>query len=590
MGNDNNNLLFSQEEMERMEPNSLFNPDNQHKPLICLGMTFDSEDARREYFREELRKKLPELKQIEGFPIGEDDDIINLSDPPYYTACPNPYIADFIKEHGKPYDEATDNYQREPFVGDVSEGKNDPIYNAHSYHTKVPHKAIMKYIEHYTDANDIVLDGFCGTGMTGVAAQLCNRKAILSDLSPIASLIAFNYNNPVDIASFYQSTTAILDDIENECNWLYETLHTDGKTKGTINFVVWSDVLISPFSGNEFNFYDAAVDKLNGKVLEEFICPDTGATLTKKSCKRATIEFFDNAINQNITQIKQNPVLINYSISEKKNGKIKSICYEKKPDAQDLYLIEKINESPIPYWYPIQRMSEGGETRRNDKFGFTHVHHLFTKRNIWILSALKNRCKTPLQLIWFNAQLVNLSKLNRYRPGVSFPYNPLSGTYYIGSQTCESNVFIAYRNKLKKIINAIKFIKEKNLVFVGSATKLPVTNDSIDYIFTDPPFGDNLAYSELNFIWEAWLKVFTNIDKEGIINTSQHKGLSEYNSLMLDSFKEYYRILKPKRWITVVFHNSRSSVWNGIQEAITKAGLSLDKFQLLINNKVVLNR
>ena len=78
MSKDNNNCLFSQEEMERMEPNSLFNPDNQHKSVTCLGMTFDSEDSRREYFRKELRKKLPELKQIEGFPIGEDDDIINL--------------------------------------------------------------------------------------------------------------------------------------------------------------------------------------------------------------------------------------------------------------------------------------------------------------------------------------------------------------------------------------------------------------------------------------------------------------------------------------------------------------------------------
>ncbi|GAH91592.1 unnamed protein product, partial [marine sediment metagenome] len=126
-----------------------------------------------------------------------DEDILAFSNPPYYTACPNPYINDFIEEYGKPYDEATDDYHRDPFVGDVSEGKNDPIYNAHFYHTKVPHKAIMKYIEHYTDEGDIVFDGFCGTGMTGVAAQMLNRKAILSDLSPIATFIAHNYNSKV---------------------------------------------------------------------------------------------------------------------------------------------------------------------------------------------------------------------------------------------------------------------------------------------------------------------------------------------------------------------------------------------------------
>ena len=135
-------------------------------PVECLGMTFESDTARRDYFLAILREKLkdPEFRAIEGFPIGEDEDILALSDPPYYTACPNPFIADFIRCYGKPYDPETDNYKCEPFTADVSEGKNDPIYNAHSYHTKVPHKAIMRYILHYTEPGDTVFDGFCGTG------------------------------------------------------------------------------------------------------------------------------------------------------------------------------------------------------------------------------------------------------------------------------------------------------------------------------------------------------------------------------------------------------------------------------------------
>ena len=123
-------------------------------PVTCLGMTFENDEARRAHFTEELRKKLqdPEFRKIEGFPIGSDEDILNLSDPPYYTACPNPWIADFIEEweSQKPEKPADYHYHREPFATDVSEGKNDPIYNAHSYHTKVPHKAIMRYILHYT--------------------------------------------------------------------------------------------------------------------------------------------------------------------------------------------------------------------------------------------------------------------------------------------------------------------------------------------------------------------------------------------------------------------------------------------------------
>jgi len=103
--------------------------------VVCLGMEFPSEDARREYFRAELRKKLPELKQIEGFPIGEDDDIINLSDPPYYTACPNPWLNDFIEEWEKEKVELEKEGKRKanfevktPYTADVSEGKNNPIY------------------------------------------------------------------------------------------------------------------------------------------------------------------------------------------------------------------------------------------------------------------------------------------------------------------------------------------------------------------------------------------------------------------------------------------------------------------------------
>jgi len=137
-------------------------------PVTCLGLTFDNDAARRAHFTEELRKKLldPEFRKIEGFPIGRDEDILNLSDPPHYTACPNPWIADFIAEWEKEKPQmntnkheskennsrefvsisGSDSYHREPFAADVSEGKNDPIYNAHSYHTKVPHKAIMRYI------------------------------------------------------------------------------------------------------------------------------------------------------------------------------------------------------------------------------------------------------------------------------------------------------------------------------------------------------------------------------------------------------------------------------------------------------------
>ena len=131
--------------------------------------------------RKLTKADIDKVRHIEGFPVGSDEDIITLSNAPYYTACPNPFIEEFIRENGTPYDEETNDYHREPFAADVSEGKNDPIYMAHTYHTKVPYKAIMRYILHYTKPGDVVFDGFCGTGMTGVAAQsssICRKTEI----------------------------------------------------------------------------------------------------------------------------------------------------------------------------------------------------------------------------------------------------------------------------------------------------------------------------------------------------------------------------------------------------------------------------
>ena len=98
--------------------------------------------------RKLTKADLDKVRDIEGFPIADDEDIIALSDAPYYTACPNPFIEEFITKYGTPYAESTDNYHREPFAADVSEGKSDALYNVHTYHTKVPPKAILNYILH----------------------------------------------------------------------------------------------------------------------------------------------------------------------------------------------------------------------------------------------------------------------------------------------------------------------------------------------------------------------------------------------------------------------------------------------------------
>lgn len=583
-------------------------------PVECLCMTFENDEKRREYFLEKLRKKLkdPEFRKIEGFPIGEDEDILALSDPPYYTACPNPFIEDFIKQYGKPYD-PNEPYSKEPFAADVSEGKNDPIYNAHSYHTKVPHKAIMRYILHYTEPGDVVFDGFCGTGMTGVAAQMCGdlatveslgyqvkpdgtilrketdengksvwvafsklgpRQAVLNDLSPAATFIAYNYNTPVSAAAFEREAMHILKEVEIECGWMYETKHTAGRV-GTINYTVWSDVFVCPECAGEVVFWEVAVDKEMRKVMDDFFCPHCHSALTKRSIERTWSTIYDGAINKTIKLAKQVPVLINYLAGGKR--------YEKTPDKSDLALINKIENSEAPYWYPTDRMMEGKETRRNDPIGMTHVHHFYTKRNLWVLAAILDRCSLQTRLLFQSVVATLCSRLVRYNLGHR-GNGPLSGTLYVSSMNAESNVLKVIQGKKKAFIKAFISPQRSHLAS-QSLEHMQLQSSIADYVFVDPPFGSNLNYSELNFIWESWLKVWTNNNPEAIENSVQGKGLNEYRQLMMDCFKEVYRVLKPGRWMTVEFSNTKASVWNSIQTSLMEAGFivanvsALDKKQ-----------
>lgn len=609
-------------------------------PVICLGQAFPDDEARRAHFTALLAEKLkdPEFRKIEGFPIGTDEAILALSDPPYYTACPNPWIVDFIAEWEaqKPAKPADYHYHREPFAADVSEGKNDPIYNAHSYHTKVPHKAIMRYILHYTEPGDIVFDGFCGTGMTGVAAQMCGdrdtvmslgyqvgldgvilreeegadgkktwkefsklgaRRAVLNDLSPAATFIAYNYNTPVDVREFEREARRILKEVEAECGWMYETTHTDGR-KGTINYTVWSDVFVCPDCAKEIVFWDVAVDKEAGQVLDEFPCPQCGASLTKRSMERAWVTKQDLDVgfaagsrvgtplgNPTIRQAKQVPVLINYSVGKKR--------FEKTPELADLALVEKVERERIPYWYPTDRMMEGKEARRNDSTGITHSHHFFTPRNLWVSSAIRKITTEPLLLLTLLDTFSVTTKMSRFRvpAWINKTTGPMkgwtSGTLYIPSIQGEQNIINAFSEKVQMIARAIKrnILSKSILLSCSSLSHSLRAENTLDYIFLDPPFGANLYYSELNALWESWLAVFTNNKSEAIENSVQKKGATEYRQLMASCFKEAYRLLKPGRWMTVEFSNTKASVWNTIQSALAEAGFivanvsALDKKQ-----------
>jgi rubredoxin len=400
------------------------------KQITCLGKTFETEDERREYFRNELREKLPELKKIEGYPIGEDDDIINLSDPPYYTACPNPWLNDFIQEWEQEKVELEEKKKRKrdhevhtPYASDVSEGKTNPIYKAHSYHTKVPHLAIMRYILHYTQPGDIVFDGFAGTGMTGVAAQFCEkanvelkhqianefedngsispkwgeRKAICNDLSPIASFIAYNFNTPVDTNTFKREGKRILEELEKEIGWMYETDHLDpasgistGKI-GRIDYTVWSEVLSCPSCMGDVVFTDAAMDAKSKNVSSALICPHCSAEAKKEHMDLQFETFVDPATNMPNKRPKRVPTLIVYRIGKE--------VFSKVPDQSDLSRLKKIEQLPLPHDLPIEMLPDMQMTRvgRMRTTNTTAIHNMYLPRAAQAMGELWKKSKFVLR-------------------------------------------------------------------------------------------------------------------------------------------------------------------------------------------------
>ncbi|MDO8957960.1 MAG: DNA methyltransferase [Deltaproteobacteria bacterium] len=578
----------------------------KNKPVEFLGMTFPDDNARRKHFLGILRKKLkdPEFRTIEGFPIGSDEDILALSDPPYYTACPNPFIMDFIKHDGKPYD-PNEPYSREPFASDTGAGKTHPIYTAHSYHSKIPHLAIMPCILHYTQPGDIVFDGFSGSGMTGVAAQLCGqpepdfkaalekewkdtgfdapkwgaRTPVMMDLSPVANFIGYNLNLSLFAREFEKAAKAFFKQIDKELGWMYETLHTDGKTKGRINYVVWSQVFTCPNCAGDVVYMDQAYDSETGKFAEEFECPHCKASMTTRSAEHKYSTEFDKAIGKTTRKVTYAPVEIEYILPGKK-GK-----HRKKPDSVDLALIarprnelpkDRFPSQPIPKEiYHYSRLEPKGVTHFHDFYLPRALHGLSVMWRIggeWSDTRVRGFLKFMVEQCFWGMTMMNrygsdfYSQVNRF----------MSGVFYLPTLISETSPWLILDGKFKRLLKMLKAgqLPQSGKVCLSttSSLKTPIPNNSVDYVYTDLPFGDFVPYGDLNLLIESWHELFANLLHEVLVDKKREKSIERYGAMMRTAFAELYRILKPGRWATIVFHNSKNAIWNVLQDAIGSAG------------------
>lgn len=356
--------------------------------------------------------ELEEMRSIEGFPQGEDAAIQAMSIPPYYTACPNPFISQFVaawqdQKQSKSVDGKEAPYHREPLAYDVSEGKQDPIYKIHSYHTKVPPRAIVRYILHYTKPGDIVLDAFCGSGMTGVAAQLCGardtsfraeveaewktshrsklewgaRYAVLCDLSPIATAIAANYNLPIDVAEFEKAAVELIENSRQVTSHLFST----DPTNHPLNYAVWSQIFTCPQCSSKLNFMELAFQAKGKEVKDSFTCPACGRELSKRDLDRYLASEYDPLRQSLHRQVVHELYLV--SRGERRRSKLE------KATESDFGLLKLSADHPLPNGVPfirlpLERMYHG--SRLGPK-GIEYVHDLYFRRQLITLAEIWNR-------------------------------------------------------------------------------------------------------------------------------------------------------------------------------------------------------
>ena len=539
---------------------------------------------------------LSDAQDIEGFPLGEWSRIRQMSCAPEYCAFPSPFIADMVESAGNPAVE--DSYRVPPYAADVSEGKNDPYYATFNYHTKVPPVAIARYIAHYTEPNDVVLDCFCGSGMTGLAAKLLGnwpssypnpegilgaRRAVVSDLSPVATYLAHAFSRSVDGRRLQREADQIASELEAELGHLYRV---DGRG-GRFDYMVWSDVLECQECGSRHTFWEAAIDASSLEQHDMLGCPSCFAQTSTRNMVRATVSFEDPVLGEVITMAAEKPVRL---FLKSDGGKI-----EVAPTEDDEALLEEARLS-ITEWVPLAELPRGQNTDQpRSSHGITHVHQFYNWRALRVLAWLNDRVDrspddlAPLLRVIVFSMHARASRRNRNIPKYGHRHvGVLSGTLYIPSIREELNLIETFRRRAKKAAQSIgsRHLPGEIRISTQSATDLSnVPADSIDYCFIDPPFGGNINYSELNFLWEAWLGVYTNVENEAIVNAVQAKGFFEYQSLMERSFAEIHRVLKPGRWMTVEFHNSSNAIWAAIQEALASSGFVIADVRTLDKKK-----
>lgn len=453
----------------------------------------------------------------------------------------------------------------------ITAPRTDAIYNCHAYLTKVPVAAIQPFIETFSASGETVADIFAGSGMTGIAAVALGRQAKLSDISVLGQHIATGYLTPIDPNELRRAAEQVVSTAKVALGDLYTTRRASDDAAVEMVRTVWSFTYCCSACNSELVFFHAVSD---GSRTSPDACRKCGEIFVKRKWKRAH--------DQPVQVVVRNPA---GRLAEQEIGTV------------DLELIARAEADPRQKQIPSRIIDETREMYSRSglgKAGLTNTSQFFSPRNaialleLWNAIQAVNDQKIRKKLSFaFTAILARASR--RYQWSAKRPLNAQNQTYYISPVYYEWSVFELFHRKVEASIRAGEEIFDRAPLFgtraaeeatytLASADRLSHLEDaSIDYVFTDPPFGSNIFYSDMNLFHEAWLGKITEHDREAVMHTTGRKkngAARRYEDLLRSAFAEAFRVLKPGRYMSVVFGNSDGQVWGLVQRAIRDAGFA----------------
>lgn len=485
--------------------------------------------------------------------------------------------------------------------------RNGALYNAFPYPTKISPEAIAIYIACHTKVGASVLDPFSGSGTTGLATLLCDqptkemketaqqlgvkpvwgkRKAILYELGSLGAFIAQVMCNPPSSKQFSKIAKQLVSETEKELGEIYTVKDPDGN-EGTLRYAIWSEVLICPSCKQQSTYWDNAVTRSPLSISSEFSCSKCNHHDAIVNIGRAQENVFDPVLNKKHSRKKRIPVWL-YGRTDKKT-------WSRKATAKDIKQMKSVPSKFSMGSVPVHEMNWGILHRKGYHSGISHLHHFYTDRNLIVFSRLwgKTNAYSPemnaalkLLLLSYNASHSTLmSRVVVKQKNKDFVITGAqSGVLYISNLPVEKNIIDGVRRKIKTLTDSFKLVEKSESsvqVFNQSSTDLSVPKNSVDYVFTDPPFGDYIPYSEINQINEAWLGRLTDNQNEVIVNSAQKKGTDEYALLMKQVFSETHRVLKTDGRMSLVFHSAKAEIWQALVRAFKESGFEVSLSSIL---------